>query len=75
MNKSVCLYPSNLLDALIETTTLSVMPKHANPPDFNWWGSYGRHAAPFLAVAAVASLALYALVRAIGWVIGGFAAS
>lgn len=46
-----------------------------NPPDFNWWGSYGRHAAPFLAVAAIASLALYALVRAIGWVIGGFAAS
>ena len=32
MNKSVCLYISNLLDALIESTTLSVIPKHATLP-------------------------------------------
>ena len=44
-------------------------------PPFNWWRSYSLLVAPILALAAVASLAVYGIVRAIGWVIGGFAAS
>jgi hypothetical protein len=47
----------------------------ANPPEFNWWASYARHIAPILALTAAISLGAYGVVRAIGWVIGGFAAS
>jgi hypothetical protein len=45
----------------------------ANPPEFNWWASYARHIAPILALTAAISLAVYGIVRAIGWVIGGYA--
>jgi hypothetical protein len=46
-----------------------------NPPSFSWWTSYSSVAAPLLAIAAAVSLAVYIVVRAIGWIIGGFAAS
>ena len=35
-----------------------------NPPEFKWWGSYTRQAAPFLALTAAISLAAYGVVRA-----------
>ena len=47
----------------------------ANLPEFNWWESYARHIASILALTAALSLGAYSVVRAIGWVIGGFAAS
>jgi hypothetical protein len=46
-----------------------------NPPAFNWWTSFGAQAGFILAFAGVVSLAVYGVVRAIGWVIGGFASS
>jgi hypothetical protein len=46
-----------------------------NPPQFYWWASYASNATPYLIFAVVVSVLLYGLVRAIGWVIGGFAAS
>jgi hypothetical protein len=47
----------------------------ANPPEFNWWKSYARHIASILALTAAISLGAYSVIRAIGWVIGRFAAS
>jgi hypothetical protein len=49
-----------------------------NPPAFNWLTTFGSalvNGGPLLPTTIVVSLALYALVRAIGWIIGGFAAS
>jgi len=46
-----------------------------NPPQFYWWASYANNATPYLIFAVAVSAMLYGLVRAIGWVIGGFAAS
>src|SRR5262252_148134 len=46
----------------------------ANPPEFNWWESYARHIASILALTAAISLGVYSVIRAIGWVIGRFAA-
>jgi hypothetical protein len=46
-----------------------------NPPKFYWWSSYASNATPYLIFAVVVSVMLYGIVRAIGWVIGGFAAS
>jgi hypothetical protein len=43
-----------------------------NPPQFYWWASYASNATPYLIFAVVVSVLLYGLVRAIGWVIGGF---
>jgi hypothetical protein len=34
-----------------------------NPPEFNWWESFSRRAAPFLALTAAVSLGAYGLVR------------
>ena len=34
------------------------------PSEFNWWGSYGRQAAPLLALTAAISLGVYGVVRA-----------
>ena len=45
-----------------------------NPPQFNWLGVLGPTLAYNLAVVLAVSLGVYVLVRAIGWVIGGFAA-
>ena len=36
-----------------------------NPPEFNWWASYARQVAPFLALTAAISLGAYGLVRAL----------
>ena len=46
-----------------------------NPPQFNWFGVLAPALAFNLAVVLAVSLAVYVVVRAIGWVIGGFAAS
>ena len=45
-----------------------------NPPEFNWWVSLLPPLGLGLGVTLAVSLALYGIVRAIGWVIGGFAA-
>jgi hypothetical protein len=41
----------------------------------NWRNKFAKPLAEGLAITLTISLAVYALVRAIGWVIGGFAAS
>jgi hypothetical protein len=46
-----------------------------NPPSFNWLGLFGPPAAIGIGIALVLSLLIHSIVRAIGWVIGGFAAS
>jgi len=46
-----------------------------NPPEFNWWASLLPPLGLGLAITLAVSLVVYALVRAIGWVIGGFAAT
>ena len=45
-----------------------------NPPQFYWWASYASNATAYLIFAVAFSVLLYGLVRAIGWIIGGFAA-
>jgi hypothetical protein len=47
----------------------------APPSSFNWVGPFLTWLGISLAITLAASLAAYGLVRAIGWVIGGFAAS
>ena len=44
-----------------------------NPP--SWLGMFLRSLGPGLGLTLAAALILYGLVRAIGWVIGGFAVS
>ena len=46
-----------------------------NPPKFNWLSVFAPPAAFGLAITLALTLAVYGLVRAIGWVIGGFAAA
>jgi hypothetical protein len=46
-----------------------------NPPDFDWLNALGLPLALAVAATLAVSLAVYGLVRAIGWVIGGFAAA
>jgi hypothetical protein len=46
-----------------------------NPPKFEWLNAFGRPAAVGLAITLAVTLGVYGLVRAIGWVIGGFASS
>jgi hypothetical protein len=46
-----------------------------NPPQFYSWSSYASNATPYLIFAVAVSVMLYGLVRAIGWIIGGFATS
>jgi hypothetical protein len=46
-----------------------------NPPDFNWLTVLGLAMVPLMSITLILTLAVYALVRAIGWVIGGFTAS
>jgi hypothetical protein len=45
-----------------------------NPPAFSWLASFASAMAPLIGIALAASLAVYGIIRAIGWVIGGFAA-
>jgi hypothetical protein len=54
--------------------TLTVDEARDNPPAFNWLATFGSRMVPLLSLTFAASLAVYALVRAIGWVIGGFTA-
>jgi hypothetical protein len=57
----------------LETETISLGEARSEPVP---WGRLFNSAFwPGLAITLTVSLALYALVRAIGWVIGGFAAS
>ena len=44
-------------------------------PTFNWLGIVAATLAAGLAITLAVSLAVYGIVRAIGWVIGGFTAS
>ena len=44
------------------------------PPDFNWLTTFASGLIPSISITLALSAAVYALVRAIGWVIGGFAA-
>jgi hypothetical protein len=55
--------------------TLTVDEARNNPPDFNWLPTFGPGLVPGLPITLALTLAIYLLVRAIGWVIGGFAAS
>jgi hypothetical protein len=43
-------------------------------PTFNWLGTFGPPLMLGLAITLAVTLAVYGLVRAIGWVVGGFAA-
>jgi hypothetical protein len=47
----------------------------ANPSEFTWWDWLNDEAPLCILITLAISLAVYGLVRAIGWVIGGFAAS
>ena len=44
-------------------------------PTFNWFSTIAPQIALGLGIPLAVSLAVYGIVRAIGWVIGGFAAS
>jgi len=46
-----------------------------NPPAFTWLDALTDEAGACLGITLAISLAVYGLVRAIGWVIGGFAAT
>ena len=46
-----------------------------NPPAFNWYGAITAYVGIALALTLLAATLVYGFVRAIGWVIGGFAAS
>lgn len=43
-------------------------------PDFNWFSTFASSVIPLIGVTLAVTFAVYGLVRAIGWVIGGFAA-
>ena len=42
-----------------------------NPPEFNWWGTYARQAAPLLALTAAISFGVYGVVRMLDSAGGG----
>ena len=44
-----------------------------DPPNFNWLGVFGPPAAIGIGIALVLSLVIHSIIRAIGWVISGFA--
>ncbi len=46
-----------------------------NPPAFNWLATFGSAMLPSMPITLALALAVYGIVRAIGWVIGGFAAT
>ena len=43
------------------------------PPDFYWWRRFAEEAGPIFVLTVVFAVAIYGLLQAIGWVIGGFA--
>ena len=54
-------------DELVDQLADSLRPQ--------WWANFSKALGVSLAITLAASLAAYGVVRAIGWVIGGFAAS
>jgi hypothetical protein len=46
-----------------------------SPPTFPWLSAFGSGLLPALPITLILTLGIYVMVRAIGWVIGGFAAS
>ena len=42
------------------------------PPDFYWWRRFAEEAGPIFVLTVVFAVAIYGLLQAIGWVIGGF---
>ena len=54
-------------DELVDQLAASLRPQ--------WWANFSKALGTSLAITLAASLAVYGVVRAIGWVIGGFAAS
>src|SRR4029077_4291844 len=54
-------------DELVDQLAASLRPQ--------WWANFSKALGVSLAITLAASLAVYGVVRAIGWVIGGFAAS
>ena len=54
-------------DELVDQLEASLRPQ--------WWANFSKALGISLAITLAASLAVYGVVRAIGWVIGGFAAS
>jgi len=54
-------------DELVDQLAASLRPQ--------WWANFSKALGVSLAITLAASLAAYGVVRAIGWVIGGFAAS
>jgi hypothetical protein len=55
--------------------TVSLGDARNSPPEFSWTLRLGYYLAIGMAITLALSLAVYVLIRAIGWVIGGFAAS
>jgi hypothetical protein len=43
-------------------------------PDFNWLANFAMPLFLFLGITLAVALCIYGIIRAIGWVIGGFAA-
>jgi hypothetical protein len=58
-----------------EYDTISLGEARANPAYFSWADQLAAKLGISLAITLAVSLCLYGLVRAIGWVIGGFASS
>ena len=54
-------------DELVDQLADSLRPQ--------WWANFSKALGVSLAITLAASLAIYGVVRAIGWVVGGFAAS
>jgi hypothetical protein len=54
-------------DELVDQLATSLRPQ--------WWANFSKALGISLAITLAASLTVYGVVRAIGWVIGGFAAS
>jgi hypothetical protein len=54
-------------DELVDQMATSLRPQ--------WWANFSKALGVSLAITLAVSLAVYGVVRAIGWVVGGFAAS
>jgi hypothetical protein len=52
--------------------SINVAEARATVQAFNWFSEFAKHLGSGLAITLVVALAVYGLLRAIGWVIGGF---
>jgi hypothetical protein len=59
----------------LEYDTVSLGEARADPAPFSWTNQFVTKLGIGLAITLAAAMGVYGLVRAIGWVIGGFAAS